>query len=234
MEKEVWKPVPSLSDRYMVSSLGRVMRLEYEEKDSLGRNRHYKEEVLNAVKSGVGYYQVRVNHHRVFVHRLVANAFYGTPIKKGSLDTEIHHKNHDKSDNSINNLEVVTRKENIDESVRYYSSKTTKKLRGKKITYRVIPKINTICSTCNRCKKLLKSKKSRYCLSCRAELDRVVKRPEADELFYLLMKYPFTFVGNLFGVSDKSIAKWCMRMEIPSKSSYYRKVHYKKMNNTYL
>lgn len=57
-------------------------------------------------------------------------------------------------------------------------------------------------------------------------LDRVVERPDTDELFYLLLQYPFSFVGNLFGVSDNAIKKWCVKMNIPSKSSYYRNVRF--------
>lgn len=228
MEKEIWKPLQDPHNRYEVSSFGRVKRLEYTEKDSMGRNRYYKEMILKPVKTGVGYYQVKINHKNMFVHRLVANAFYGMSIIKGDSDIEIHHKNHDKSDNSLNNLGILTRRENVDESVNYYNSKTTRKLRGKKIRYRVIPKISKICSTCDRCRKLLKKKNARYCLSCRAIVDRVVEHPEADVLFYLLLQYPFTFVGNLFGVSDKAIKKWCIKMNIPSKASYYRNVHFQK------
>mgnify|MGYP005863884361 CR=1 FL=1 len=221
MEGEVWKPLPDFQDRYLVSSFGRVLRLAYYKKDSIGRNVYRKEKLLKPTKTGVGYYQVKVNGRRAFVHRLVASAFYGIPIVRGDSTIEVHHKNHDKSDNSLENIGLVTRKENMIESFHFYNSKTTKKLRGNSIRYRVISELPPMCSDC---KKPINKKKYVYCLDCRARHDRVVERPEPDVLFYLLLNYPLTFVGNPYGVSDKAISKWCVKMGIPSKASYYRNV----------
>lgn len=221
MEEEIWKPLPDFPDRYLISSLGRVLRLAYSKKDSIGRTVSYKENMLTPSKTGVGYYQVSINGRLMFVHRLVASAFYGTPIVRGDSDIEIHHKNHDKSDNALSNIGIVTRQENMTESFRYYSSKTTKKLRGKSIRYRVISELPPMCADC---KKPITNKEGVYCLDCRARHDRVVEWPEPDVLFYLLLNYPFTFVGNLYGVSNRAISKWCVKMGIPSKASYYRNV----------
>lgn len=221
MEEEVWKPLPDFPDRYLISSLGRVRRLAYYKTDLIGRTAYYAERMLTPVKTRDGYCKVKVNNKLVFVHRLVASAFYGTPIMRGDYDIEVHHKNHIRSDNALSNLGIVTRKENVTEAFSYYSSKTTKKLRGKSIRYRVISELPPMCMGC---KKPITSKEGVYCLDCRARHDRVVEWPEPDVLFYLLLNYPFTFVGNLYGVSDRSISKWCVKMGIPSKASYYRNV----------
>lgn len=47
---------------------------------------------------------------------------------------------------------------------------------------------------------------------------------EADVLFALLVKYPFTFVAELYGVTDNTVRKWCVRHTIPKLSPYYRNI----------
>ena len=45
-EKEIWKPVVGLEDRYMISFLGRVKRLAYEVTDSMGRHTHHSDKIM--------------------------------------------------------------------------------------------------------------------------------------------------------------------------------------------
>ena len=69
------------------------------------------------VNNGIGYYQIKLRrngkrYHR-YVHSLVWEAFNGK-VPKGY---EINHIDHDKSNNSLTNLELVTHSENLKKAV---------------------------------------------------------------------------------------------------------------------
>lgn len=97
---ETWKPVRGYEDLYKVSNLGRVWSL-----------RNNKERRSGAIKAGYRFIPLNnkgaVRNH--FVHRIVADAFLG-PLPHKS---EINHKDGDKTNNHLPNLEVVTRSENL-------------------------------------------------------------------------------------------------------------------------
>lgn len=44
---------------------------------------------------------------------------------------------------------------------------------------------------------------------------RKVERPSKEYLFELIKKYPFTKIAKKYGVSDKTISKWCERYGLP-------------------
>lgn len=54
------------------------------------------------------YLQKKINGKKVLAHRYIYQEFINRPLSKGEL---IHHKNGDKSDNRIENLEIMTPKE---------------------------------------------------------------------------------------------------------------------------
>ena len=95
--KESWKAVEGF-EGYQVSSLGRVKR---------------RERVLKAWPTRCGYLLVRLYKNGLFqdwsVHRLVYSTFH----KGLGIGKEINHKDGNKRNNRIENLEQVTRSENI-------------------------------------------------------------------------------------------------------------------------
>ena len=107
-EKEIWKDIPEF-EGYQVSNLGRVKSLEGI--DALGHKR--KEKILKPQMLNNGYYRVALWKNsiqkRYLVHRLVWIAFNGH-IPEGY---EINHLNEVKSNNRLENLNLVTHKENI-------------------------------------------------------------------------------------------------------------------------
>jgi len=72
---------------------------------------HHRDAWLTPFKVGAGYHRVSLFYHgkshNKYVHRIVAETFLGPANGK-----EINHKNGDKTDNRVSNLEWVTRSQN--------------------------------------------------------------------------------------------------------------------------
>lgn len=104
MEKEIWKPVNGYEELYEVSSLGRVISRNY--------RRTGNRQELGQWISAYGYKIVHLTNggktRTVGVHRLVARAFIPNPNNK----KEVNHKDGNKENNVVKNLEWVSRNEN--------------------------------------------------------------------------------------------------------------------------
>lgn len=57
-----------------------------------------------------GYYYVQIGGKNYLIHRLVASAFI-KPLKRGDRSLQVHHINEDKSDNRVENLQILTMQE---------------------------------------------------------------------------------------------------------------------------
>lgn len=75
---------------------------------------------------------------------------------------------------------------------------------------------------CIRCGAPILSS-SIYCTECKHYTERVVERPNRDELKELVYNFSFAELGKQFGVSDNAIRKWCIKENIPSKRSEIKK-----------
>lgn len=65
-------------------------------------------------------------------------------------------------------------------------------------------------------------KGSERCVQCSRIHSRKTTRPTKDELFQLLIEHHnFTYVANLFGVSDNAVKKWCKSYGIPHLTKDY-------------
>lgn len=97
---EIWKDVPDYEGFYQVSNLGRVKRIDSNRilAERQGKNGYIR---LNLSKNG--------EQKQAFVHQLVLKKF-GSPQPNGK---QVNHKNGNKKDNRIENLEWVTIAENI-------------------------------------------------------------------------------------------------------------------------
>lgn len=106
--KEIWKEVP-FAPSYQVSNRGRVKHLEHLRRHRrIGHFSRIKERILKQRVHSHGYTRVQINYKDYYTHRLVAEFFIGIPIGK-----EVNHINSIKSDNRLENLEVVTRSQNV-------------------------------------------------------------------------------------------------------------------------
>ena len=96
---EVWKDIEGYEGLYQVSNLGNVLRLPY------------KRPLKPSVRCG--YYRIALSKNNnskwYSLHRLVAKAFIPNPDNL----PEINHKDGNKSNNCVDNLEWCSRKENM-------------------------------------------------------------------------------------------------------------------------
>lgn len=114
LENEIWKPVKGYEGKYEVSNLGRVKSLNYSQ---TGEERLLKPSLTT--KNGYLFVVLRKDFksHIMLIHRIVYEAFRGKLPKfvvtmKGDERMEVNHINEIKTDNRLENLELVTSRQN--------------------------------------------------------------------------------------------------------------------------
>lgn len=104
--REKWKDIKDYDGLYQVSNLGNVK--------SLGNKSNHKEPIiLKPTINKNGYMAVRLQKDKkvkyIFIHKLVAEAF----LRKKKENLQVNHKDGNKRNNKVNNLEWCTASENI-------------------------------------------------------------------------------------------------------------------------
>lgn len=118
--EEIWKDIPGYEGLYQASSLGRIKSLSrnisVEAKNQHTKfvcDKSLKEKILKLKKTKDGYYEIGLfknNKCKYFrVHRLIAKTFLDNPF----CLPIINHKNHNRLDNKVDNLEWCTVKYNV-------------------------------------------------------------------------------------------------------------------------
>lgn len=156
---EIWKDIKDFEEIYQVSSAGRIKSLERIVKDYMHKNgMHRKERILAQGTNKFGYKKVCLSkdnkkYHKQ-VHRLVAEAFIPNP----NNFPIINHKDENKTNNNVSNLEWCTYQynhayNNLHLRIAAKTKKTNTELYGKKVviaeTGEVFESIRELCRTKN-------------------------------------------------------------------------------------
>ena len=106
--EEIWKDIEGYEGIYQVSNLGRVKSLERVIVRGNGATLPVPKRILKSAKNKDGYQLVNLwkegNRKRMYVHRLVAQAFLPNPDDL----PQVNHKDENPSNNHVDNLEFCT------------------------------------------------------------------------------------------------------------------------------
>ena len=126
---EEWRPIEGYEGLYEVSNTGQVRSFDRYVKYSNGRIHLHKGKVLSPIKDRDGYLQVNLCYsgriNSIKIHRLVAQAFIPNPDNL----PQVNHKDEDKSNNRVDNLEWCSQLYNNIYGSRMERQVNTKKLK---------------------------------------------------------------------------------------------------------
>lgn len=117
IENEVWKDIDEFLGKYKISNMGRVKSVERVIFKSNGRKQTVKGKLVSIWNDKQGYERVTLydnnKPHVRYVHRLVGIQFIDNPESKET----INHKDCNKVNNKLTNLEWSTHRENINHAI---------------------------------------------------------------------------------------------------------------------
>lgn len=165
--EEIWKEIDGYPN-YMVSNLGNVKSLERVIMKSNGKRQTIKETIRKGVKDKDGYLIVTLyneyhNMKNIKVHRLVAQAFIPNPNNL----PEVNHKDEDKTNNNVDNLEFCTTRFNLTYGNRL--KKVIKKISKKCYQYDLNKKLINVFPSTQEASKLTGICQSNISACCRGE-----------------------------------------------------------------
>lgn len=203
---EIWKDIIGYEGMYQVSNLGRVKSI-----DRIINNHFYKSQIIKSYDNGIGYYKIKLCKNgkikHFYLHRLVAQAF----LEDYSPLLEINHINHNKKDNDIRNLELVSHLENMRKAEEFYGGTFNKYGFAKKIENK-----ERYCISCGK-KIYHKSIRCKECWHKKDKLDKIKKHntPCKEELERAIKKHKnFSEVAREYGVSHTTVMRWRKKYNI--------------------
>ena len=189
--EETWKQITGADAYYEISNLGRARIREHNDENG----RVVKCKLITPYMNSSGYLQYVIKYDGVrkkkYAHRLVAEMFIENPYNLAEVD----HIDDDKTNNCVDNLQWITRQDNMRKMFE------TRGRTGQTKYY---------CS-CGR----EKSKESRTCARCSIKISRSFI-PDKDNLLESVINYNanLSAIGRKYYVSDNTIKKWCKMYSI--------------------
>ena len=114
MDKEIWKDIPGYEGRYQVSNLGRVKSLDRVVHHSKYGQMNIKGKIKQFGSSTGGYKICGLSKNGVTstfkVHKIVAMTFLGH--NPNGHNEVVDHIDNDNQNNRLNNLQIITSREN--------------------------------------------------------------------------------------------------------------------------
>ena len=217
---EEWRIIKD-HPNFMVSSLGRVKSVGRVVLSNKRTPQYLKERIVGA-KTNQGYVQVTIDYERIFVHRLVAQAFIPNPENKPYID----HINTIRNDNRVENLRWVTPHENNMNAKTLQNMKNGRKRfleqnpdYGKMISRNIRERVNDE-EFMKRFKESLNTEEAR-----RKRLANLPKRTveHLDANGILLETYrSVTIAAKSVGKSNAAIVSYCRGKRKPKDGSKWR------------
>ena len=203
---EIWKDVFGLEEYAMVSNLGRV-KTKDRYVNSNGGMYLLKGKERKATDNGLGYKQITftINGTAVnkYIHVMVLESFSDKP----SDLHEVNHIDHDKSNNNLENLEWVTKSDNIKKMIDFHGIRKDKKY------------------YCEDCREERDKTSKNKCWDCYIKSKRIGKEvPDKNTLLESIIrnKGSFVAIGREYGFNENSVRRWCDKYGIPRKTRYYK------------
>ena len=140
MEEEIWKDIYYFNEPtnewidyrglYQVSNFGRVRSLDRTGKSGKYGVRIYKGKYLKTFKDGRGYLQVQLHKDEIHKTHKISRLVYFTFNPDADTKLQVNHIDEDKSNNRLDNFNLMTAKENCNWGTR--SERFIKKIRNHK------------------------------------------------------------------------------------------------------
>jgi len=114
---EEWLTIRGLKGHYQISNFGNVRSVDRKVLGSKGLRSLKGKLLVQHLRNGYAFVSVsrNGNQRNLMIHRAVASAFIGT-IRSGQV---VHHKDGDKLNNHVENLEITSKQKNTQE---YYKT----------------------------------------------------------------------------------------------------------------
>ena len=114
--EEIWKDIPDYNGRYQASNLGRIKRVKTIITTADGKKRSLPEKIFKPYRREDGYYMTGLiknkKNNLAFIHILIAKTFLPNPDNL----PQVNHKDGNKGNNNLDNLEWVTCSQNTKHS----------------------------------------------------------------------------------------------------------------------